>query len=813
MSQKKRIDKILDVVEPRIAEEVGALLGGDFTVSGEERCLVTKEQAFDQLKGKQISASLEVVGEVEGKGCLLIGIKDAIRLGGTLIMLPGSELDEVVGREDYSEEIEDSYGEIANIVAGVFTKDFEEMFPRTCRFVRKEQEILIPAKVDIGSEHPVADEPLYLIPMDMSLDGVQMGRLIMLIPAGPFDIEGDVKSDEVAPPVEPEISADGESESGSEAAKLEESMDAALEAVPEKPRKFDYARHKKRVDALLTECRDRMAQELGALLAVEVGFSDDGNSLVSKEEYFDEYTAGRQVFADMEVVGDLEDCAYFCLSLKNCVQLGGILIMLPPNELEIAIAEEAFTEDTKDAYGEVANIVSGVYTAVFEEQYIKKLRFIKKGLQEVIPVKVDIDSDTPMPDGQYYIQSMFLTVEGQQIGKVQMVFPAELLSLAKEGSPEKHETAEVEQQPQSVAETPVGETVKKPVVSDPKKLPVDTLKHQKKVNKLLSLCMKQMKEELSSLVGNEVVLSNLENKVIDKENFFFEAVSKKQVIADFEVTGDVQGVSYLSIDLRDAIRLGGELIMLPASELEAVVAEEDLVDDAKDAYGEITNIIAGVYTAIFEEQYIQQLRFIKKELHKVVPMKVDIESDEPFPDQYYYLSQMDVRFGGAELGKMYLLFPLALLQLTGLVETEQEAVAVEEQSQDKQKRSDESTQRSLDILIVGDDELEANNIRRVLERQGFGVECLSFKDDIHRFLPGQLKAVYLVMRDVNEQAFGVAIKVSTVSSVPVIAAGPGWTRTKVIKAVKYGVRDIILTPAEEQDIEENINNNLIEMAA
>ncbi len=46
-----------------------------------------------------------------------------------------------------------------------------------------------------------------------------------------------------------------------------------------------------------------------------------------------------------------------------------------------------------------------------------------------------------------------------------------------------------------------------------------------------------------------------------------------------------------------------------------------------------------------------------------------------------------------------------------------------------------------------------------------------------------MKAIYLVMQDVNEQAFGVAIKVSSACSVPLIAAGPDWTRTKVIKAV------------------------------
>jgi hypothetical protein len=93
------------------------------------------------------------------------------------------------------------------------------------------------------------------------------------------------------------------------------------------------------------------------------------------------------------------------------------------------------------------------------------------------------------------------------------------------------------------------------------------------------------------------------------------------------------------------------------------------------------------------------------------------------------------------------------------------------------------------------------------------VKSLTFKDSFHTYIPGQLKAIYLVMKGVNEQAFGAAIKISSACSLPLVAAGPGWTRTKVIKAVKYGVRDILVTPASKEEIEENVVNNLMKMAA
>ena len=118
-----------------------------------------------------------------------------------------------------------------------------------------------------------------------------------------------------------------------------------------------------------------------------------------------------------------------------------------------------------------------------------------------------------------------------------------------------------------------------------------------------------------------------------------------------------------------------------------------------------------------------------------------------------------------------------------------------------------------DILIVGDDENIASSITSMLTEMGYGARTLSFKDNIHDYIPGELKAIYLVMNDVNEQGFGSAIKIHSACSLPIIAVGPEWTKTKVIKAVKYGVSDILMTPASPDDIKQNINNNLVEMAA
>ena len=815
MDQRKRIDKILDVVEKKIQNEVATLLGSDFSVIGGDRGLFSKEEVFSRLQGKQVLAHLDVAGDHVGKGAILVAIKDAIRLGGTLIMLPDLELQEVVGREEYREELEDSYGEIANIIAGSVTKAFEEMYPGACRFIRKEQEVVIPTKVDAESDAPIVSQRYYQSLFSMLLDGKQMGDLVLLMPAAPFDLDDAVppkaEADETA------VAKESPAPAPTAAPGSEAPASAAVPRPAEKP-KVDFDKQKKRIDKLLAECEKRLAGEIGALLSAEVGLEKVDNRLLDKEKFFSEVASGKQIIADMNVAGEGQGACYFSIGIKDAIHLGGILIMLPPTELISVIGEEDFSDDTQDAYGEVANIVSGVYTAVFEEQYTEKLRFVKKGIRQVVPAKVEADSPEPFADGAYYCQTMQLIITGKPSGEVHMLFPAGLLQLEREiPAPVVEKKAEPAPSPapdEKKAEAPPAPLAAGPAPTGraPSADKGAAEKQKRLVDKLLAACRDQVAAEVTALLGTEVTLGDQHNQVISKESFFFEEVSGKQVISHFEVAGDAEGKSFLVVGLRDAIRVGGVLIMLPSQELESVIADEVFGEDTADAYGEIANIIAGVYTAVFEEQYSKRIRFIKKEVEQVVPMKVDIASDSPFPDGSYYHSSCTLGIGDQTYGKIGLVFPLDILGLEGLLAADEEPVT--KAAGDAEPVAAPLAQHgSPDILLVGDDDTEAIKIAGVLEARGYVVKRLSFKDNVHNYLPGEIKAVFLVMREVNEQAFGAAIKISAACRLPLIAAGPAWTRSKVIKAVRYGIRDILLTPASATDVEESVVNNLLKLAA
>ena len=578
-----------------------------------------------------------------------------------------------------------------------------------------------------------------------------------------------------------------------------------------------------RIDKILEAVRTRIQDEVSGLIGATFILSDLQRQFISKEEAF-EQLPGKQVMAKMDITGDIQGQGCLLLDVKDAIRLGGTLIMLPENSLDEVVTAGKYDEETEDSYGEIANIIAGSYTKVFEETYPDNCRFVRKTQEVIIPVKVDIGSDEPVPDQLYYQIAAVMTLNDRQMGNLVMLLPAATFGLEADES-EQEVAAPAEEKPKSTitakrevdSDTEAVVSAPEPPVMQEPGAGFDVKKHRKRVDALLEACRQKIGEEMGALLGVEVVLSDMECRLVSKEDYFMEEAAGKQILAHMDVTGGVEDKSYLFVGLKDAIYIGGTLIMLPSEELEKVVMDEEFGEDTEDAYGEIANIITGVYSTIFEEQYVKKIRFVKTEIEKILPLKVETESDEPCSNQFYYMSSCSLRVGEKALGKVQTLFPAAMLQLEGLLQQEEQSAPVRQHPEVKSEPSvasvEDSALPSIDILVVSDDSRETGKIVDFLEQHHLHVKVLSHKENVIDYLPGEVKAIFLVMSDVNEKAFAVAIKISSACSLPLIAAGPGWTRTKVITAVKYGVNDILLTPATSDDIAEKIEAVSIKLAA
>lgn len=593
-----------------------------------------------------------------------------------------------------------------------------------------------------------------------------------------------------------------------------------------------------------------MQEEVSALLGKSLRLGDVQADVKTKEAFFEE-PAGKHVLAHMQLQGDVEGDGAILVSLKDAIRIGGSLIMLPDSELQSVIADEKYTEELEDSYGEIANIICGSITSTLDEQHPKNFRVVRTEQEVVLPVKVDIESDQPFPDGHYYTCSIPMELDNTEMGSLYLVFPAAPLGLveadavqsvaetkeseteATPATPQEKSEAEITQEQDSVAE---GE----PAVVDPVKARKEAVKKQKIVSKLLKGCFAKIGEEVGALISNKLTFGKLEEGLFTKEDLL-DQLGGKQIMARMDVRGEDTGEAFLFAQVSAAAYLGGSLIMLPENELKETAAREELGEDAQDAYEEITNIIAGVYTAVFEEQYQKKIGFVKTATETVIPIKIDSESDETLPNQMYYLVSGGMEFSGQDLGLLHVAFPAALFGLEGLAIKEsppeatdhvapvsQDAAATEvPENQRTQEKAGpkspeqagvnvatESAASAVDILLFSDDDAESARVGEALQELGYTYKKLHFKSSVNDSLTSSVQLVFLIMKEISEQGFGVAIKISSAGrSIPLIAAGPRWTRTLVIKAVKYGAGDILITPSTAKDIREKVEMNLSKIAA
>jgi len=615
---------------------------------------------------------------------------------------------------------------------------------------------------------------------------------------------------------------------------------------------------RERFDKILLSCRDRIQEEVSALIGKPFKLGEPKFGQLSKEEVFSE-SGGKQVLAHVRLEGDVQGEGCLLTGIKAAIYIGGTLIMLPESELESVLVDQEYSDELQDSYGEVANIICGSATVTFEEQYPKNVRLVRTEQEIVNPVKVVVEAEQPIADVPYYCMTVPVQLDSRELGTLQMILPAVPFGLVAEAVAEKVEqsssgaSAATGKRGGKVVEEPLGEIVREAsgdtaisgqdgvlersgaqeetAASVPSEKPAprkrDLSKQKKLIDDLLNDGTVKVCEEVSALLGGTLKVMPIENMVLTKEDFLGQA-GGKQIMTRMDIRGEQQGEAYLFVDVRTAVYLGGVLIMLPEGELEETVRNEEFGDDARDAYGEVTNIIAGVYTSIFEERYHSKLGLVKTSMEPVTPVKIDADSDDVFVNQPYYLSLGQIQYNGRDLGRLQLVIPARVLELEELLLVSEAPEAVSEPKEQAQAlarpgkpdapveagRIREKQAESADILLFTDDDSEAGRIADVLQEMGYICRILHFKDPVNSVLTPRIQMVFLVMRETSEQGFGVAIKISSAGlPIPLVAAGPAWTRTLVLKAVKYGACDILITPSSVDDIREKIEINLVKKAA
>ena len=373
----------------------------------------------------------------------------------------------------------------------------------------------------------------------------------------------------------------------------------------------------------------------------------------------------------------------------------------------------------------------------------------------------------------------------------------------------------------------------------------------------------QVGEEIGALLGQSLTCDDIQLMMTSKADFFSNHCMEKSVLTHMKVTGDREGLGFMAIQVPDAIILGGTLIMLPEDQIQEQKQNGQFDGDVEDAYGEIANILSGSLTQVFLDRYPKQIRFIKTEAETIVPTKIDPSSEQPFAEENYYLASFAIHLEGHELHRILLIFPAAIFGLdnepmadapqgqpatsseqnttstaaSSAAETNQPApgewggppATTENVSQATPGSSSENaiaggtTQATGAaqtipeptgppiILLITDQKDDAEPFVDILSSAQYECQVLSFQEEIKTlFQQHKILGIFLIMAEVGEKGFAAAIKLQAAGRPlpPIIFAGSEWTRSAVLRAIKYGAKDILVMPASSDEIQDKINRHI-----
>lgn len=359
----------------------------------------------------------------------------------------------------------------------------------------------------------------------------------------------------------------------------------------------------------------------------------------------------------------------------------------------------------------------------------------------------------------------------------------------------------------------------------PWKAAITGMSDNARITAIFEALAEKLASGLTDLLGCEMEVSLISERRVSKSDFFA-SFRKKLVMANMDVSGSREGKMQCFCQLKDAVLLGGTLIMLPPAELEKQVRKEEFSEDEADAYGEIVNIVSGELCQAFDEMAVDKLHFKKNDIEVVLPAKVAIDSPDPFPPGEIYQVSFNMALEGQQLQTMEMVFPPALLGLINEkvevsvdAETEMPSSSVKAEAAATLSEPSVATPAAGSdvaenmVLVIAGRKEDVHDLADACVAEGYVPQIAGYQADFQPFGPNgatPVKGVVFTMDDSKELGLAAIIKAKAVfgGSVPLVAAGGQWTRSQVLQAVKYGVCDIVVLPASPDDIREKLRQNI-----
>lgn len=343
------------------------------------------------------------------------------------------------------------------------------------------------------------------------------------------------------------------------------------------------------------------------------------------------------------------------------------------------------------------------------------------------------------------------------------------------------------------------------------------------LHEMLEVALKQAGEESGMLLGQELSIALSDSLKTTKKAYFGDLDDACFVIG-VESREAYSGHFYLVFSLRDAIVMSSVLLGIPPARIKEKKSLSIIENDDIDAFSEIANMINGAFNTVFQGTLSNKVHLKLLAPKKFIPDIDQLTDEEPLPDGDLLMFRSRLEMPGQELNHLDVLMPVGLgdqFDPPAEVSTEEIAEATEEQPTIGDAVQDSATEGTADlggvvtdaapdegggccIVVLEDDDGERQQMVEAVEFTGYEVVEGTLNADLKELFAGRnVRLVMIGSLDADDRELAVCIKINAIrqdSPPAIIMSAQRWTRTAVLKALKYGARDIIIKPCGEDEL-------------
>lgn len=344
---------------------------------------------------------------------------------------------------------------------------------------------------------------------------------------------------------------------------------------------------------------------------------------------------------------------------------------------------------------------------------------------------------------------------------------------------------------------------------------------------ILETALKQAGEESGMLLGQELAIV-LSDSLTTSKASYFGGLDDGCFVLGVDSSESYIGQFYLVFSLRDAIVMSSILLGIPPARIQEKKRLSIIENDDIDAFSEIANMINGAFNTIFQGSLPNKIRLKLLPPKKYIPEIDPLSEEEPLPDGDYLMFRSKLELPEQEMNHLDVMIPVALGNkydppqelpepATETQSTNQEEVdgqptagaAGENSEGEVEEASDTAVAVGIDsIVILEDNAEERQSMADLAAFTNFQVVEGTLNADIKELFAGRnVRLVIIGSQDADDRELAVCIKVNAIRQdfpPPIIMSAECWTRTAVLKSLKYGARDIIIKPCNADEVVDKI---------